>query len=296
MLFISKCFLVSENAHYAFSLEVTRPKGNCDRGKKTHCAILFAMEIQVYTDGSSRGNPGPGGWGALIAYNLKLEVDSGNATTKILEIGGREVHTTNNRMELMAIRESLSLIEARKLEGDVRLFTDSAYAMNGLLGWMYGWEKNGWKTKTGDEVLNQDLWRDLLGLVFRMKQGRAFDIEKVKGHSGHALNERVDAIATAYADGERVLLFSGGKEQYEKLQGFSLEARGKSEDSKEETTKKSSSSKKAYSYVSCVDGEIHADPTWALCEKRVKGKKGAKYKKVFSKEEETMVAQSFQKE
>ena len=92
--------------------------------------------ITIYTDGSSRGNPGPGGFGASLLIGNKGD-------QKVVELGGREEHTTNNRMELSAIREALLYIEERKLEGDIELYTDSSYAMNGLLGWMYGWEKNG---------------------------------------------------------------------------------------------------------------------------------------------------------
>jgi len=227
--------------------------------------------ITIFTDGSSRGNPGKGGWGALLIIDQK-----------VVELGGREEKTTNNRMELTAIKEVLMYVEVRKAEGDIELHTDSTYALNGLIGWMYAWEKNGWKTKTNDEVLNQDIWRELLGLMFRLKQTRRVDIVKVEGHAGVVANERVDGIATAFADNERVLLFTGSLDAYKKLIGadiFSLVPTAPK-------TKSKSSSAKAYSYVSLVDGKIHTDKTWAECEKRVKGKKGVKYKKVFTKDQE----------
>ena len=251
--------------------------------------------ITIYTDGSSRGNPGPGGWGAVLV------VDENRA---VVELGGREQHTTNNRMELTAIRESLLYIEERNIEGDIELYTDSSYAMNGLLSWMYGWQKNGWKTGSGDPVLNQDIWEALLGLMFRLKQSRDVDIKKVKGHAGDVLNERCDTLATAFADGERVLLFKGEYENYTKL--FGLESKeiqvtslkpplrqGPAGQAQVKT--KSTKGKKAYSYVSLVTGKIHTDKTWDACEKRVHGKAGAQYKNVFSPDEEKGLVSDYKK-
>ena len=239
-------------------------------------------KIIAFTDGSSRGNPGPGGYGAVIIMKSK---------EKVIERGGREDHTTNNRMELTAIKEALTYVETRKIPSDIKLHTDSTYAMNGLIGWMYSWEKNGWKTKTNDEVLNQDIWKELLGLMFRLKQTRTVDIVKVEGHAGVVANERVDEIATKYADGEQVLLFVGGLDAYIRLVGadiFSLVAT-------QIKVKSKSSSAKAYSYVSLVDGKIHLDKTWADCEKRVKGRKGVKYKKSISAEDEEKIISEFEK-
>ena len=164
--------------------------------------------IKVYTDGSSRGNPGPGGWGVVMICD-----------GKVYEMGGREDATTNNRMELKAFIEALNFIEHRKLEGDISMHIDSAYVIGGVTMWMYNWQKNGWLTSAKDEVLNQDLWKEILPLVFRIKQKHDLKLEKVKGHSGEAGNERADLIATSYADNERPVLFTGAKEQYEKLFG-----------------------------------------------------------------------------
>lgn len=252
--------------------------------------------ITIYTDGSSRGNPGPGGWGAVLVVDENSKSQVASLKSKVMELGGREDNTTNNRMELSAIRESLRYIEERKLTGDIELYTDSAYAMNGLNSWMYGWQKNGWKTATGDPVLNQDIWADLLGLMVRLKQTRDVDIKKVKGHAGDVLNERCDTLATAFADGERVLLFKGEYENYTKLFGLeSKEIQVTSFKPQVNTTTKSSKGKKAYAYVSLVNGKIHTDKTWDACEKRVKGKAGAKYKKVFSKEEEVLLMNEYKK-
>ncbi len=237
--------------------------------------------IVVFTDGSSRGNPGPGGFGALL-------IDT--AIGKVWELGGREDNTTNNRMELSAAREALAFIEKRKMEGTIEINTDSAYLLNGITGWVFGWEKNGWKTKTGEPVLNQDLWKEIGGLNFRLGQKHKIVWKKVSGHSGLRGNERVDEIATQKADGESVLLFAGGISEYEKMIGgniFDVVSE------KAATKKKSKSSNKpAYSYVSMIDGVISVDKDWATCEKRVKGKSKTKFKKVFSLDEEkTLVSE-----
>lgn len=247
--------------------------------------------ITIYTDGSSRGNPGPGGWGAVLVVGENSKSPASSPKSKVVELGGREGTTTNNRMELSAICAALRYVEERSIEGDIELYTDSTYAMNGLLTWMYGWQKNGWKTATGDAVQNQDIWQELLGLMVRLKQSHDVDIKKVKGHAGDVLNERCDTLATAFADGERVLLFKGEYENYTKL--FGLEVK----ELKVATIKSKVKSRnsKAYSYVSLVNGKIHTDATWAACEKRVKGKPGAKYKKVFSKEEEVVLVKEFKK-
>ncbi len=245
--------------------------------------------IVVFTDGASRGNPGAGGWGALV-------VDA--TIGKMYELGGREDNTTNNRMEMMAAREALNFIEQRELEGDpsallrasIEINTDSAYLLNGITRWVFGWEKNGWKTKTGEPVLNQDLWRDISALNFRLGSKRTVEWNKVSGHSGLRGNERVDEIATKKADREQILLFVGSVNEYEKLIGgniFDVTA------TTTKTKKKSASAgKKAYSYISIVDGKISVDKDWATCEKRVKGKSKTKFKKVFSlAEEKSLVAE-----
>jgi ribonuclease HI len=233
--------------------------------------------ITVFTDGASRGNPGPGGWGAIV-------IDTHG---KVVELGGAEDTTTNNRMELSAVRAALSFIEERKLSGDVVIHTDSAYVLQGSTGWIYGWEKNGWKTKTGEPVLNQDIWKELGALLFRMQRTRTIVWEKVKGHAGHVGNERADVIATSFADKERTLLFVGDIVAYENLVGGPVDTTIPSKSTTSPATKKSASRRgAAYSYVSRVDGVVKTHATWAECKTRVSGASGAKYQKVFSKEEE----------
>lgn len=133
--------------------------------------------VEIYTDGACSGNPGPGGWGAVVICQ-SLESD----------LNGGEVHTTNNRMEMMAAVESL---KALPLSCRVTLYTDSMYLRDGVSLWMKNWKKNGWKTASGGSVKNQDIWIELDALLLK------HDIEWkwVKGHAGHPLNERADTLA-----------------------------------------------------------------------------------------------------
>ena len=244
--------------------------------------------ITVFTDGSSRGNPGPGGWGAIVIANADKPVES-----KVIELGGRDDHTTNNRMEMTAAFEALKTIRKREIEGNIEIHTDSAYLINGITQWVYGWERNNWQTKEGESVLNQDLWQALVEIVRVLKLHRDIAWKKVSGHSGLRGNERVDEIATEYADKNFVLLFVGALTQYEAILGSDIFTVGKTAVKKK--AKKSGSSAKAYSYVSYVDGKLHLDTTWAACEKRVKGKKGARFKKSLNKEDEALIVADFQK-
>ncbi|PZR06381.1 MAG: ribonuclease HI [Archangium gephyra] len=132
---------------------------------------------EIFTDGACSGNPGPGGWGALLKWGGKER-----------EIFGGEKETTNNRMELTAVIKAL---EALSRPVKVRLFTDSTYVMQGITKWIHGWKKNGWKTSSKEPVKNADLWRALEAATER------HDIEWrwVKGHAGHDGNERADQLA-----------------------------------------------------------------------------------------------------
>jgi len=176
-------------------------------------------KITIYTDGSSRGNPGPGGWGAIIineAQGARLPApersDGGQASQKaqVKEIGGREKETTNNKMELTAAIRALKAVrEGRPIE----IHTDSEYLMKGITIWIKGWQKNNWRTKDRRDVLNKELWLLLLEAV----GGRNISWKKVAGHSGHALNDRCDKIATSLAEGKPVKLYNGPKQGYSLL-------------------------------------------------------------------------------
>jgi ribonuclease HI len=139
--------------------------------------------IEIYTDGACRGNPGPGGWGALLVFGDKIK-----------ELYGAEAETTNNRMELMAAIQALESLKHNRYP--VAVTTDSKYVMDGITRWIEGWKKRGWKTANRQPVKNEDLWRRLDALASQ------FDIEWywVKGHSGHTENERVDELANQAID------------------------------------------------------------------------------------------------
>lgn len=234
----------------------------------------------IYTDGASRGNPGPGGWAAVII-----------AGDHAMEIAGSAAVATNNQMELAAVEAVLADSGALSWDGPVVVYSDSMYAINGLTKWAKGWERNGWITSTKTPVENKGQWQNLLSL---MKQyGTRISIEKVKGHAGDLYNERCDELAVDAALGKNPTLFSGTVADYKTFldeQGYSEIGAGKLSAAKKPSSKKGEA---AYSYVSLVDGVVHADKTWSACEQRVKGKKGAKYKKVFSKDEETALMQDY---
>ncbi len=145
-------------------------------------AFVLTAIVEIYTDGACRGNPGPGGWGALLL--------SGNRRKTMY---GGEADTTNNRMELMAAIEALNALRGPRT---VQLFTDSKYVMDGVNKWMPNWKKRGWKTANKKPVKNEDLWRKLDDLV----SAHEIDWHWVKGHSGHTENEIVDQLANDAID------------------------------------------------------------------------------------------------
>ncbi len=147
--------------------------------------------IIIYTDGSSLGNPGPGGWGTVIIEKDKV----------IKELGGCEKNTTNNRMEMMAVVQALKYLEKIKHIGDIIIHADSAYVLGGITSWVFNWEKNGWKTSKKEPVLNQDLWKELITLARSSKSKLKW--QKVKGHSGILHNELADKIATTCASSQK---------------------------------------------------------------------------------------------
>ena len=141
--------------------------------------------VEIFTDGACRGNPGPGGWAALI-----------RSGTREKEISGGEALTTNNRMELTAAIEALN---ALKRPCRVELHTDSNYVRDGITKWIHAWQRNGWRTADKKPVKNADLWQQLLDAAAR----HLVRWNWVKGHSGHPENDRVDALACAEADARR---------------------------------------------------------------------------------------------
>ncbi len=136
-------------------------------------------KLVIYTDGACSGNPGPGGWGALLQYGRHEK-----------EMCGGDDLTTNNRMELMAAIKALESLKA-DYQGGIELWTDSKYLKDGITRWIHGWKKRGWRKADKKPVLNADLWKDLDALV----QGKNIDWRWVKGHAGHDGNERADELA-----------------------------------------------------------------------------------------------------
>jgi ribonuclease HI len=142
-------------------------------------------EVEIFTDGACSGNPGPGGWGAIL-----------RVANRERELSGGDPATTNNRMELMA---AIMALEALKRPCKVRLLTDSSYVRDGVTKWIHGWKKNGWRTADKKPVKNVELWQ-------RLDEASAphrIHWSWVKGHSGHVENERADALARAEIDKQR---------------------------------------------------------------------------------------------
>ncbi len=139
-------------------------------------------QLEIFTDGACKGNPGPGGWGAVIRYGKHEK-----------EISGGDTDTTNNRMELSATIQALKiLIEPC----EVKLHTDSRYVIDGITKWIHGWQRNGWKNASKQPVSNVDLWHDLIEATARHQVEWIW----VKGHNGHPENERADRLASDAAE------------------------------------------------------------------------------------------------
>ena len=139
-------------------------------------------QVEIFTDGACKGNPGPGGWGALLRMGKNEK-----------ELSGSEADTTNNRMEMTAIIRALNaLIEPCRVD----LYSDSKYVLDGMTKWIDGWQKRGWKTASKKPVRNEDLWHELIEAA----KHHEINWHWVKGHNGHVENERVDTLASDAAD------------------------------------------------------------------------------------------------
>ncbi len=228
---------------------------------------ILENSLIVFTDGSSLGNPGPGGYGVLIAYP-KLD--------ELVELGGMKPRTTNNEMELTAVVSALTY--AMNNTAQVHIFTDSQYVINGASKWMYGWAKNGWQTAAKEEIKNKALWQTMHSIA---NERGADNIiwHHVRGHVGVPGNERVDDIARELAEGINVDLYRGTISEYKDKNILEIQI------DTEEQNKRANKKAKAFSYLSLVDGQLKFHATWKECEMRVKGKQ-AKFKKAVSKEHE----------
>ena len=228
----------------------------------------------VFTDGAAKGNPGPGGWGAVVISPDEM----------VTELGGGSPHTTNNKMELSGAIAALDSIAS--VPGLVRIYTDSTYLIHGITQWVWGWRKKGWRTAAGGEVLNRDLWERLFALT-SARGSTAIDWRWVRGHVGTAGNERCDEIAVAFSMQQPPDLYRGP------LEGYPVDVLTVPVETslprRSATSGGSTAKAKAYSYLSVVDGVPMRHATWTECEQRVKGRPGARFKKATSAADERAI-------
>lgn len=230
-------------------------------------------QITIFTDGAAKGNPGRGGYGAVISLG-----------ETITEIGGHKARTTNNEMELKAVIEALKVVAGSGVA--VAIYTDSKYVVEGAKGWIFGWIKNGWKTKAETDVINKELWQELLPLLKQVQ----IEWHKVPGHVGIIGNERADTIASEFAVKGTFDLYSGTAKEY----GFNIADTSYDESkAKERSDARKRQAQKAYSYVSLLDGIVQVHQTWGECDARVKGKGGTRFKKSLDGANEKEIIKDF---
>jgi ribonuclease HI len=232
---------------------------------------MAEAEVVVFTDGAAKGNPGPGGWGAVVV----------TPAGEVTELGGGVPHTTNNRMELTAAIAALELVG--RAEAPVAVHTDSAYVIRGMREWIHGWRRRGWRTAAGADVLNRDLWEKLASV--EQRAGKVV-WHYVRGHHGIPGNERADEIANAHAEGRRPPLYRGP------LIRYGVAVHDIPEDTRvPERSSAPGGSRRAtpHSYLSVVDGVPARHASWAECERRVKGRSGARFKKAMTAAEEEAI-------
>lgn len=235
-------------------------------------------KLIIFTDGACSGNPGPGGWGAILVVPSIGQIQS----IDIQEFGGSEPATTNNRMEMTAAIEVLKV--AAKFQMPIDFYTDSVYVIRGITQWIWGWKKNNWKTAEGQEVSNKDLWIELSKIVSARSKENPIQWLYSRGHIGTPGNERCDEIAVAFSKNQFIPLYKGPIIKYH-IPVLDLPL-----DTKIPEMKSSSSTPKtAFSYLSYLDGKIIRHKTWPNCDRRVKGRSGAKFKKTMSATEEQEV-------
>lgn len=222
--------------------------------------------IRIITDGACSGNPGPGGWAAIIIRDGKTE-----------ELGGHEPRTTNNRMEMQGAIEGLRRVPA---DAPVHLVSDSSYLVKGMTQWLRAWKRRGWVTATGSPVLNRELWEELDRLA-----GNRVTWELVRGHAGHPENERADAIAQAHA-----------RRTTPSPAGATAPVAAKRTPASRPTARRASSPAPTsaslpphpggVTYLSLTGGQLRRHATWPECQRAVQGVSGARYKKCKTPAEE----------
>ena len=240
----------------------------------------------IFTDGACSGNPGPGGWGSIVVL----------PTGMVHELGDGNPQTTNNRMELVSALRALAILEEPK--GDIVLYTDSQYLINGITKWVFGWKSRGWKSAEGKDVANRDLWEELIRQVARVKPATV-KWKYVRGHSGYPGNERCDQIAVSYSMKKPERLYVGPLDGYfvdlsELPPEDDMPSGSKSGSSKGFSSAKNSAGSKGgkKTYLSLVRGVVTRHATWPECDKVVKGV-AAKYKKCESGKDERETLRSW---
>lgn len=242
-------------------------------------------DIVCYCDGACTGNPGPGGWGAIV-----LTPDG-----QVRELGAGAEDTTNNRMELSGAIFALNLVRAQKTH-PVRVYTDSMYVIQGITEWVHSWKRRGWRKVDGEPVVNRDLWTELDNLVDARRSTGPATFLHVKGHSGVPGNERCDRISVQFANGDRPGLYHGPVSKYR----IDLTPPEPAEPDAEGEPRKKTSWKdkpkvdpKSVSYLSLVDGQLKRHASWDDCKLLVHGRSNAKFKKCTSMTEEQTTLESW---
>ena len=233
-------------------------------------------KLIIFTDGASRGNPGPGGWGTVIVFPKLSE---------IVELGGGREKTTNNEMELTAALSALSYVSQNDLP--IHIYTDSKFMIDGMTSWTKTWSQNNWKKHDGEAVKHREIWQTLQTLA----NGREIHWHHVPGHAGIPGNERADKIATSFADATPMELYRGNLANYDDPKIAEIDEREFDELSKTSFEKKVIP---AFSYVSEIDGVVQTHKTWDECKERVHGQ-AARYKKVFSEKEKKELIKNWSK-
>ncbi len=208
----------------------------------------------IFSDGACSGNPGRGGWGSVLVHQGQVR-----------EMGRHDESTTNNRMEMMAVLAPIESLLTTPSRGKLKIhvLSDSTYVIKGASQWLAGWQRRGWKTADGAPVKNQDLWERFASL----QKAVSIDWHYVPGHSGVAGNERCDEIAVAMTHHRALSLYEGSLANYP-IALFDLDV-----------------SQTYPVYLASVDRELVTFGTWPACEAAVKGRPGAKFKKVKSRSE-----------
>jgi ribonuclease HI len=227
--------------------------------------------ILIFTDGACSGNPGPGGWGAIVA----------TPDGHVRELGAGSKETTNNRMEIAAAIHALKY--AQKFSGPIDLYTDSTYVIRGITQWIWGWRKKGWKNGEGEEVSNRDMWEELFKQVMDRGENGNINWLYSRGHIGTPGNERCDQIAVAFSKNKWVDLYDGPLLQYG-IAIFDVPENTELPEMRPREEKKA-----AYSYLSYLQGEVYRHRDWSSCERRVKGRSGAKFKKAMAAADEAKI-------